>query len=123
MHEKHVKRGDIFYCDLPPAAGRGSLQGGARPVLIIQNNVGNKYSPTTIVVPLTSKVKQSDLPTHVTLNPYDVIEPRDNFIESIILCEQILTVDKRFLIRKIGSTNLDIRSEVDKALAISIALN
>jgi len=119
----YIKRGEIFFCDLPSSDDRGSLQGGARPVLIVQNDIGNKYSPTTIVVPLTSKAKQSNLPTHVNLNPYDVIEPRDNFIESTILCEQILTVDKRFLIRKIGSTDLDIRSKVDKALAISIALS
>ena len=126
MHEKHVKnvmRGDIFYCELSPAAGKGSLQGGARPVLIVQNNIGNKYSPTTIVVPLTSRVKQTDLPTHVILNPYDVIEPIYNFTESIILCEQILTVDKRFLERKIGSTDLNIRNKVNKALATSISLN
>jgi len=119
----HVKRGNIFYCDLPSSDDRGSLQGGTRPVLIVQNNIGNKYSPTTIVVPLTSKAKQSNLPTHVTLNPYDVIEPRDNFIESTILCEQIITVDKRFLIRKIGSTGSDLMNKIDQALAISIELN
>ena len=115
----NIKRGDIFYADLRPVVG--CEQGGIRPVLILQNNMGNKYSPTTIVAMLTSKINKKELPTHIALHREDANGlPKD----SIILCEQISTIDKKRIKDKIGSLNEDsldsIMSEVKNAFSISL---
>lgn len=105
-------RGEIYYADLSPT--KGSEQGGLRPVLIIQNDVGNKYSPTTIIAPLTSQMGKKPLPTHVIL---------DNWVgtKSVILLEQVRVIDKSRLEKK-PIYRLDDMREVDKALMISLGL-
>ena len=112
----YPKRGDIYEADL--GTGDGSEQAGVRPVLIIQNNVGNHYSPTVICVPLTSKAKK-DMPTHYTLT-------KDNYYfltyDSIVLCEQIKTISKKRLSHKIGNLSKQDMLEVNRRLGISIAL-
>ena len=111
-----VKRGDIFYADLSPVVG--SEQGGIRPVLVIQNDVGNKYSPTVIVAAITSQINKAKLPTHVEISSEAYGLNKD----SVVLLEQIRTLDKRRLKEKIGHmTDVDM-SKVDEALLISIAL-
>lgn len=116
---KSIKRGEIYYADLRPVVG--SEQGGIRPVLIVQNNVGNKHSPTTIVISMTSQVnKKVFLPTHVILHKEDTQGlPKD----SVILCEQLKTIDKSRIKDKIGCINDDIidsvMNEVKKALDVS----
>ena len=120
LPKMHVKRGDIYYCDLPQTKGKSSIQSGKRPVIIIQNDIGNKYSPTTIVAPLTTVSKRSHLPTHVTINPCDVRGIETHFEQSTILCEQIITIDKRSLIQKVCWTDLRKNCKVNKALATSI---
>lgn len=105
-----IKRGDIFYADLSPVVG--SEQGGIRPVLILQNDIGNKKSPTTIVVTMTSKVnKKSNMPTHVILHKDDTSGlPKD----SVIQCESMRTIDKKRIKEKIGSLNSDSLESVMK---------
>jgi len=115
-----IRRGDIFYCDLQEKRNQGSIQHGIRPVIILQNNIGNKHSPTTIVAPITSQNKPS-LPTHACIQPGDILESKANFIDSTILFEQITTVNMRDLKHKIGAINLEEKS-VKKALRISIGL-
>lgn len=115
----NIKRGDIFYADLRPVVG--CEQGGIRPVLILQNNMGNKYSPTTIVATLTSKTCKKELPTHIVLHKKDADGlPKD----SIILCEQVRTIDKRRIKDKLGSVNKEsldyIMDEVKNAFNISL---
>ena len=111
-----VKRGDVFYADLNPVVG--SEQGGIRPVLIIQNDIGNKYSPTVIIAAITSKIDKAKLPTHVKIEAnLDEIN-RD----SIILLEQIRTIDKKRLHQKITHLDEETMEKVDKALAISLGL-
>lgn len=111
-----MKRGEIYYADLSPV--RGSEQGGIRPVLIIQNDVGNKYSPTTIVACLTTKcTEKHKLPTHILLNK-DCGLPKD----SMALLEQIRTIDKSRLTNKIGKLNEEDIHKVEKALMISIGV-
>ena len=107
-----VRRGDIYYADLSPVVG--SEQGGLRPVLIVQNDVGNRHAPTTIVVPLTTKFGKHKLPTHVFLQ----IEGLR--CESIALCEQVRTISKLRLRQKVGAV-ADM-TEVNTALAISLGL-
>lgn len=97
-----IKRGDIFYADLSPVIG--SEQGGVRPVLIIQNDIGNRYSPTIIVVAITSQINKAKLPTHVEIKSSDYGLPKD----SVLLLEQIRTIDKRRLEEKIGHVTEDI---------------
>mgnify|MGYP001126886615 CR=1 FL=1 len=111
---QEIKRGDIYYADLSPVVG--SEQGGTRPVLIVQNNVGNKYSPTVIVSAITSQLSKAKIPTHIELpaNIYNL--PKD----SVILCEQIRTIDKRRLGQKVTSLDEQKIKEVNKALFISI---
>ncbi|SFP94756.1 mRNA interferase MazF [Lachnospiraceae bacterium XBB1006] len=109
-----VKRGDIFYADLRPVVG--SEQGGIRPVLILQNNVGNRHSPTVICAAVTSKVKKAKLPTHVELSCLDYDMERD----SVILLEQVRTIDKTRLKDKVCHLDAPILKEVDKALRISL---
>ena len=109
-----IKRGDIFYADLSPVIG--SEQGGVRPVVIIQNDVGNKYSPTLIIAAITSQQNKTKLPTHVSVESKDVPLPKN----SVILLEQIRTIDKKRLREKIGHFDNDVISEIDKALKISL---
>ncbi|EYE88854.1 growth inhibitor PemK [Fervidicella metallireducens AeB] len=111
-----VKRGDIFYADLSPVIG--SEQGGIRPVLIIQNDIGNKYSPTVIIAAITSQINKAKLPTHVEISSEEYGLNKD----SVILLEQIRTIDKRRLKDKIGHINNELMLAVDEALMISIGL-
>lgn len=112
-----VKRGDMFYADLSPVVG--SEQGGVRPVLVIQNNVGNKYSPTVIVSAITSQLNKSKLPTHIELDSEEFGLKSD----SIILTEQIRTIDKSRLKEKIGHINdTQVMSKIDNALGVSFGL-
>ena len=111
-----VKRGDICYADLSPVVG--SEQGGVRPVLIIQNDVGNKYSPTIIAAAITSKINKAKMPTHIELSANEYGLNKD----SVILLEQIRTIDKRRLREKIGRLDTDMMSRVDKALFISFGI-
>lgn len=108
-----VKRGDIFYADLSPVVG--SEQGGIRPVLIVQNDIGNKYAPTTIVAPITSQIVKSKLPTHVEID-MKVSGLRDN---SVILLEQVRTIDKSRVKEKISHLDDKIMDKVSKAWLIS----
>lgn len=111
-----VKRGDIFYADLSPVIG--SEQGGVRPVLVIQNDVGNKYSPTIIIAAITSQINKARLPTHIEINAPDFGLPKN----SVVLLEQIRTIDKKRLREKIGRFNEDLMRTVDDGLKISIGL-
>ncbi len=111
-----VKRGEVYFADLNPVVG--SEQGGQRPVLIVQNDVGNKYSPTVIVAAITAKISKAKLPTHVEVQKSEVGLLKD----SVILLEQIRTIDKRRLIQKIGALTPDLMNEVDRALMISLGL-
>lgn len=111
-----VKRGDIYYADLSPVVG--SEQGGVRPVIIIQNDIGNKHSPTVIISAITSQIDKAKLPTHVEISSEEYGLNKD----SVVLLEQIRTLDKRRLKEKIGHmTNKDM-DKVDKALKISVGL-
>ena len=109
-----VKRGDVFYAELDPVIG--SEQGGVRPVLIIQNDVGNQHSPTTIVAALSSKIEQTEMPTHVCIKIDGLSRT------STVMLEQIRTIDKMRLKTYINSVGADILKQVDKALAISVGL-
>lgn len=109
-----IKRGDIFYADLSPVIG--SEQGGVRPVVIIQNDVGNKYSPTIIIAAITSQQNKTKLPTHVSVESKDVPLPKN----SVILLEQIRTIDKKRLREKIGHFDNGVISEINRALKISL---
>ncbi len=111
-----VKRGDIYYADLSPVVG--SEQGGIRPVLVIQNDVGNKYSPTVIAAAITSRINKAKMPTHIELaaNEYGLNK------DSVILLEQIRTIDKRRLREKIGCIDDDLMMDVNNALSISFGL-
>jgi len=112
-----VKRGDIFYADLSPVIG--SEQGGVRPVIVIQNDVGNKYSPTIIIAAITSQINKARLPTHIEINAPDFGLPKD----SVVLLEQIRTIDKKRLREKIGKFDDEMMRLVDEALKISIGFN
>jgi mRNA interferase MazF len=111
-----VKRGFIFFSDLSPVIG--SEQGGFRPVLVIQNNVGNKYSPTVIVAAITSHIEKAKLPTHVELSAKEYGLEKD----SVILLEQIRTIDKQRLQQKITELDERIMARIDEALKISLGL-
>jgi len=111
-----VKRGDIFYADLSPVIG--SEQGGIRPVLVVQNDVGNKYSPTIIVSAITSQINKAKLPTHVEINALEYGLTKD----SVVLLEQIRTIDKRRLREKLGHLDEEMMNKVDDALLISFGL-
>lgn len=111
-----IRRGDIYYADLRPVIG--SEQGGVRPVLIIQNDVGNKHSPTVICAAITSKMNKAKLPTHVELDT-----KRCNMIrDSVILLEQLRTIDKQRLKERICHIDDDLLCEVNRALMISLDL-
>ncbi|MBZ4665375.1 type II toxin-antitoxin system PemK/MazF family toxin [Mahella sp.] len=111
-----IKRGDLFYADLSPVIG--SEQGGVRPVLVVQNDIGNKYSPTVIVAAITSQINKAKLPTHVEISASDYGLPKD----SVILLEQIRTIDKKRLREKIGYLSAETMKKVDEALQISFGL-
>lgn len=111
-----VKRGDVFYADLSPVIG--SEQGGVRPVLVVQNNVGNRFSPTIICVAITSKINKAKLPTHVEIdgNKYEAVR------HSVILLEQVRTLDKKRLKDKICQLDKELMDKVDKSLKVSFDL-
>jgi len=109
-----IRRGDLFYADLSPVVG--SEQGGLRPVLVIQNDVGNKYSPTVIVSAITSQINKAKIPTHIELSAKEFGLPKD----SVVLLEQLRTIDKRRLQDKIGVLDVSKMSMVDNALLISL---
>ncbi len=111
-----VKRGDIYYADLSPVVG--SEQGGVRPVLIIQNDIGNKYSPTVIATAITSQINKAKMPTHIELDANEYGLSKD----SVVLAEQIRTIDKRRLKEKIGHIDEDLMTRVNEALEISFGL-
>lgn len=111
-----MKRGDIYYADLSPVVG--SEQGGVRPVLIVQNDVGNRYSPTVIAAAITSQKEKSKLPTHIELDSKNCGLSKD----SVVLLEQIRTIDKRRLREKMGSLDANSMSQVNNALSISFGL-
>lgn len=114
--EKIIKRGDIYYANLNPVIG--SEQGGIRPVLIISNDIGNKHSPTVIVAAITSRVQtKAKLPTHTIVNDFAGLDK-----DSVILLEQIRTIDKQRLQEYLGTLDRRFLLAVDKALAISVAL-
>ena len=117
MTEPSVKRGDIFYADLSPVVG--SEQGGCRPVLIVQNNVGNRYSPTVIAAAITSQINKAKMPTHITLGAPNYGLTKD----SIILTEQIRTLDKRRLREHMGKLDETMMKQVDGAIAVSFGLH
>lgn len=111
-----MKRGEVYLADLSPV--QGSEQGGRRPVVIIQNDVGNKYSPTVIVAAITAKINKAKIPTHVELNKHHHALDKD----SVILLEQIRTIDKNRLFEKLTVLSDDKMEEVDNALNISLGL-
>ncbi len=111
-----IKRGDIYYADLSPVVG--SEQGGVRPVLIIQNDVGNKYSPTVIATAITSQINKAKMPTHIELDANEYGLSKD----SVVLAEQIRTIDKRRLKEKIGHLDDELMTRVNEALEISFGL-
>ena len=112
----NVKRGDIYYADLSPVVG--SEQGGLRPVLIIQNDVGNRYSPTVIAAAITSRMGKNRLPTHIDIHADRVGLAKD----SVVLLEQIRTLDKRRLKEKMGHLDENMMSAVNEAIAVSFGL-
>jgi len=111
-----IKRGDIYYADLSPVVG--SEQGGVRPVLIVQNDVGNKHSPTVIAAAITSKLGKSRLPTHIEVDASDYGLSRD----SVILLEQVRTLDKKRLKEKMGHLDAGSMYRVNQALSVSFGL-
>ena len=111
-----VKRGDVFFADLSPVVG--SEQGGTRPVLIIQNDIGNRFSPTVIIAAITAQIQKAKLPTHVEIDAKKYNFERD----SVILLEQVRTIDKSRLTDKITQLDSALMSQVDVALAISLGL-
>lgn len=112
----NVKRGDIYYADLSPVVG--SEQGGLRPVLIIQNDVGNRYSPTVIAAAITSRMGKNRLPTHIDIHADRVGLAKD----SVVLLEQIRTLDKRRLKEKMGHLDEQMMANVNTAIAVSFGL-
>ena len=112
-----IRRGDIYYADLRPVFG--SEQGGVRPVLIIQNDIGNKHSPTVICAAITSKMNKAKLPTHVELNT----KRCDMIRDSVILLEQLRTIDKQRLKERICHIDDELLKDVDRALMISLELD
>jgi len=111
-----IKRGDIFFADLSPVIG--SEQGGLRPVLVLQNDIGNKYSPTVIITAITSQINKAKLPTHVEIEALGHGLNKD----SVVLLEQIRTIDKQRLKEKIGHADDEIMNKVNDALSVSFGL-
>mgnify|MGYP003290770702 CR=1 FL=1 len=112
----NVKRGDIYYADLSPVIG--SEQGGVRPVLVVQNDVGNKYSPTVIVAAITSQINKAKMPTHIEIKADDYGLSRD----SVILLEQIRTIDKKRLREKAGQIDEGLMEKINEAISVSFGL-
>jgi len=115
--KKMVRRGEIYYADLNPVVG--SEQGGTRPVLVVQNDVGNRHSPTVIIAAITSKLDKPGLPTHIMLDAGELGLAKN----SVILTEQIRTIDKKRLREQVTTLGPDIMSKVDNALKISIGVD
>ena len=116
MNANNVKRGDVFFADLSPVVG--SEQGGTRPVLIIQNDIGNRFSPTVIIAAITAQIQKAKLPTHVEIDAKKYGFERD----SVILLEQLRTVDKSRLTDRITHLDQELMQRVDEALRISVGL-
>lgn len=112
-----VRRGDIYFADLSPVVG--SEQGGVRPVLIIQNDVGNKYSPTVICVAITSQMNKAKLPTHIPISAVPYGLPKD----SVILLEQMRTIDKQRLQEKICHVDMGMMEDVNRGILVSLGLS
>lgn len=112
-----IKRGEIYFAQLNPVVG--SEQGGIRPVLVVQNDIGNQYSPTTIVLAITSQINKAKLPTHVELKAKTYGMERD----SVVLAEQIRTIDKGRLKQRLSMLNEETMHKVDKAIEVSLGLN
>jgi mRNA interferase MazF len=112
-----IRRGDIYYADLSPVVG--SEQGGMRPVLIVQNDVGNRYSPTVIAAAITSQINKARLPTHIELGAQSYGLSKD----SVVLLEQIRTIDKQRLKERMGTLDDSLMNRVDSAIAVSFGLN
>ncbi len=112
----NIKRGDIYYADLSPVVG--SEQGGVRPVLIVQNDVGNRYSPTVIAAAITSRRSKTNLPTHIPIEANGCGLSKD----SVVLLEQVRTLDKRRLKEKMGSVDRRAMQEINHALSVSFGL-
>ena len=112
-----VKRGDIYYADLSPVVG--SEQGGIRPVLIVQNDTGNKHSPTVIAAAITSQINKARLPTHIELSAQTYGLTKD----SVVLLEQIRTIDKKRLKERMGKLDDSLMNRVDSAIAVSFGLH
>ena len=117
MDNSVVKRGDIFYADLSPVVG--SEQGGVRPVLIVPNDTGNRHSPTVIAAAITSQTGKARLPTHISLAAMSCGLPKD----SVVLLEQIRTLDKRRLREHMGRVDETMMKQVDTAIAVSFGLH
>ena len=111
-----IKRGDIFYADLSPVVG--SEQGGIRPVLVVQNDIGNKYSPTVIAAAITSQINKAKLPTHIEISAQEYGLAKD----SVILLEQIRTIDKQRIREKIGHLDDELMGSVNEAIQVSFGL-
>ncbi|NLP37655.1 MAG: type II toxin-antitoxin system PemK/MazF family toxin [Firmicutes bacterium] len=116
MNRVEVKRGHIFFADLSPVVG--SEQGGVRPVLVVQNDVGNKYSPTVIIAAITSQIDKAKLPTHVEITAKEYGLEKD----SVILLEQIRTIDKQRLQDKVTELDERVMQRVNQAIKISLGL-
>ena len=112
-----VKRGEIYYADLSPVVG--SEQGGIRPVLIVQNDIGNRYSPTVIAAAITSRTTKNDLPTHIFVDASTCGLTRN----SIVLLEQMRTLDKRRLRERMGELAPAMMLQIDRAISVSLGLN
>lgn len=117
VEKMNIRRGDIYYADLSPVIG--SEQGGLRPVLIVQNDVGNRYSPTVIAAAITSKMSKTKLPTHIDVPGEDAGLAKD----SIILLEQIRTIDKKRLKEKMGHLDDETMNSVNNAIEVSFGLS
>ena len=112
-----LRRGEIFFAELNPV--QGSEQGGIRPVLVVQNDVGNSHSPTTIILPITSRLTKAKLPTHVELSKTESGLARD----SVVLAEQIRTIDKQRLQQKVSSLDDAAMNKINQAMGISMGIN
>ena len=110
-----IKRGEIYYAEL--GTGEGSEQGGRRPVVILQNNIGNKHAPTTIIAPITSRTTKAKLPTQVWLSVADGFR-----VNSMVMCEQIRTISKSRLVKKIGQVQEGEMRLIDEAVKISLGV-
>lgn len=116
MNNLHIRRGDIYYADLSPVVG--SEQGGVRPVLIVQNDVGNRYSPTVIAAAITSRQTKAKLPTHIPIEAGST----GLLTDSIVLLEQVRTIDKRRLKEKMGSIPENAMKQINQAISVSFGL-